>query len=137
MPVALPALAPGCNILSERNRRTHRDNMNYPDFQAPAELYLGRDWPTAAAQGSRIFTTAAKAIRFAIEEAAPVSLHGARLLIGTTSFSGDELERLYRSASYPLPRKRQQRRRPCRSHRSNTLPQMTMRSYTAPIILAL
>ncbi|MEO8683469.1 MAG: hypothetical protein ABI414_01375 [Devosia sp.] len=109
--------------------------MNYPDFQAPAELYLGRDWPTAAAQGSRIFTTAAKAIRFAIEEAAPVSLHGARLLIGTASFSGDELVRLYRSAGYPLPRKRQQRRRPVPSYRSSTLPLMAMRNYTAPIAL--
>ena len=109
--------------------------MTYPDFQAPAELYLGRDWPTAAAQGSRIFATAAKAIRFAIEEAAPVSLHGARLLIGTASFSGEELVRLYRSASYPLPRKRRQLRRPVSSHRSNTLPPMAMRNYAAPITL--
>jgi len=107
--------------------------MNYPDFQAPAELYLGRDLPTAAAQGSRIFTSAAKAIRFAIEEAAPVSLHGARLLVGTASFSGDELVRLYRSASYPLPRKRQQSRRPVSSYRSNSVPPMAMPKYAASV----
>lgn len=109
--------------------------MNYPDFQAPAELYLGRDWPTAAAQGSRIFSTAAKAIRFAIEEAAPVSLHGSRLLIGTTSFSGDELVRLYRSGGYPLPRKRQQRHRADPAYRSNIVPPMAQRTYPAPVSL--
>jgi hypothetical protein len=108
--------------------------MNYPDFQAPAELYLGRDWPTAAAQGSRIFITAAKAIRFAIEEAAPVSLHGARLLIGTASFSGEELVRLYGSAGYPLPRKRQQRR--AKSNRSSRLPLMAAQNYATSITLA-
>ena len=100
--------------------------MTYPDFQTPAELYLGRDWPTAAAQGARSFSTAAKAIRFAIEEAAPVSLHGARLLIGAASFSGEELMRLYHSTSYPLPRKRRERQRPIRSHRANAVPPTAM-----------
>lgn len=103
--------------------------MNYPDFQAPAELYLGRDWPTAAAQGSRIFTSAAKAIRFAIEEAAPVSLHGARLMIGPNSFSGEDLARLYQSAGYPLTRKRNERRRRVTPHRANIVPPMAMRRH--------
>ena len=35
----------------------------------------------------------------------PVSLRGARLLIGTESFSGDDLIRLHRSPDFPLPRK--------------------------------
>ena len=105
--------------------------MTYPDFQTPAALYLGRDWPTAAAQGARSFSTAAKAIRFAIEEAAPVSLHGARLLIGTTSFSGDDLVRLYRSAGYPLPRKYRERRRPAVARRWTVRPTMTRPNYPA------
>ncbi|MGV8952771.1 MAG: hypothetical protein ACOH2M_16855 [Cypionkella sp.] len=110
--------------------------MTNPDFQAPAELYLGRDWPTAAAQGSRIFTSAAKAIRFAVEEAAPVSLHGARLQIGTSSFSGEDLVRLYTSASYPLARKRQERRRRAPSQRLNLVPPMAMRSYPTGLTAA-
>ena len=65
--------------------------MTYPDFHAGAELYLGSDRQTATAQGPRAFRTAAHAIRFALEEAAPVSLRGAQLTIGERSFSGGEL----------------------------------------------
>jgi hypothetical protein len=89
--------------------------MTYPDFQARAELYLGSDWQTASAQGARSFRTAAQAIRFALEEAAPVSLRGARLIIGDMTFSREQLTWLYRSPDYPLPRKHQDN--PSRSRR--------------------
>nr|WP_295891415.1 hypothetical protein [uncultured Devosia sp.] len=79
--------------------------MTYPDFHARAELYLGSDRHTAIAQGARRFASAAQAIRFAIEEAAPVSLHGAMLKIGDATFAGDDLAALYRSAAFPLPRR--------------------------------
>lgn len=81
--------------------------MTSIDFHARAELYLGSDWQAAAAQGPKTFRTAAQAIRFALEEAAPVSLHGARLRIGARTYSNDELSWLYRSPDYPFPRKRQ------------------------------
>ncbi len=81
--------------------------MTHTDYLAQAELYLGRDWASAAAQGPRHFRTAAGALRFALEHAAPVSLRGAKLEIGPHSFTGDALLALYRSADYPLPRKRQ------------------------------
>jgi len=81
-------------------------NLNY---QAPAALYLGRDWDTAAASGPRAFRLAAHALRFALEEAAPVSLRGARLHVGDHVFTGSDLEHLYRAQSYPLERKRQAR----------------------------
>jgi hypothetical protein len=83
--------------------------MTHPDYFARAELYLGRDQPSAAAQGPRTFSTAAKALRFALEEAAPVSLHGAWLQVGTARFSGSELAWLYHSPDYPLPRKQPRR----------------------------
>jgi hypothetical protein len=79
--------------------------MTHTDYLARAELYLGSDQHTAFAQGPRSFRTAAQAIRFAVEHAAPVSLHGARLVIGKESFSGDDLIRLHRSPDFPLPRK--------------------------------
>jgi hypothetical protein len=80
--------------------------MLHSEYLARAELYLGRDWQSAVAAGPRGFPTAANALRFALEEAAPVSLHGARLRIGEKIFTGDELVSLYRDRRYPLPRKR-------------------------------
>jgi hypothetical protein len=79
--------------------------MTYPDFNARAELYLGSDRHTAIAQGARTFATAAQAVRFAFEEAAPVSLHGAMLKVGDATYTGDDLAALYRSAAFPLPRR--------------------------------
>ena len=79
--------------------------MTQLNYLAPAELFLGSDRDTARALGPRSFRTAAQAIRFAIEHAAPVSLHGARLIVGSDSFTGRDLPRLHRSPDYPLPRK--------------------------------
>jgi len=79
--------------------------MTYSNYLAPAELYLGRDWETAAALGPRAFKFAANALRFAFEEAAPISLRGARLYDGKQMFAGTDLLELYRSETYPLPRK--------------------------------
>ncbi|MDX6766955.1 MAG: hypothetical protein SFU85_09200 [Candidatus Methylacidiphilales bacterium] len=79
--------------------------MTSQDYLAPAELYLGSDRISAAAHGPRAFRTAAKALRFAIEEAAPVSLRGARLRIGDKSFARADMLALYNSRRYPLARK--------------------------------
>jgi hypothetical protein len=76
------------------------------DYLARAELYLGSDWDTATLLGSRAFRRAAHALRFAFEEAAPISLKGACLRIGEHQFDGQELRGLYISQHYPLPRKR-------------------------------
>ena len=81
--------------------------MTSIDYNAPAELYLGSDRQTAAAQGPRRFRTLTQAIRFAFEEAAPVSLRGAQLIAEGRTYSAAELNWLYRSADYPLARKRQ------------------------------
>ena len=79
--------------------------MTNQDFLAAAELYLGSDRLSAMAQGPRAFGSAAKALRFAIEEAAPVSLRGARLRIGAKSFARADMLALYNSRRYPLARK--------------------------------
>jgi hypothetical protein len=76
------------------------------DYLARAELHLGSDWDTATSLGARPFRRAANALRFAFEEAAPISLRGARLTIGERQFAGRALRRLYTSFDYPLPRKR-------------------------------
>ena len=79
--------------------------MTHFDFQAPAALYLGSDAHTAASQGPRSFRTAAQALRFALEEAAPVSLRGASLQLAGKRYDNSQMSRLYRSAHYPYPRK--------------------------------
>jgi hypothetical protein len=79
--------------------------MTNNDYLAAAELYLGSDRHSALAHGPREFRTAAKALRFAIEEAAPVSLRGARLLMGGKTFARADMLALYHSRRYPLARK--------------------------------
>lgn len=91
--------------------------MTHLNFHARAELYLGSDRPTAMAQGSRSFATAAQAIRFALEEAAPVSLRGASLEVGTATFERDDLLALYHSPAFPLPRRRDIKRAQARRAR--------------------
>jgi hypothetical protein len=78
--------------------------MKSIDYNARAELFLGSDRATALAQGPRSFRTAAQALCFAFEQAAPVSLRGASLRVGKQSFIGDELSQLYRNPDYPLSR---------------------------------
>jgi hypothetical protein len=79
--------------------------MRSLDYQEAAELYLGSDLAAAISQGPRSFGTAAKALRFAFEEAAPVSLRGAVLRVGHCVIRRDTMLQLYRGPGYPLPRK--------------------------------
>jgi hypothetical protein len=64
-------------------------------LDAPGELFLGSDAATALAQGPRRFRSALKAIRFAMEQAAPVSLRGARLEIDGQTFGPDQIRRIH------------------------------------------
>ncbi|WP_164550485.1 hypothetical protein, partial [Devosia equisanguinis] len=58
-------------------------------------LFLGSDHQTARTLGPRHFRSAAKAVRFAMEHAAPVSLHGALLTIGNRQFGPHQIRRLH------------------------------------------
>lgn len=70
--------------------------MHLQILDAPGELFLGSDHQTALAQGSRHFASAAKAVRFAMEQAAPVSLHGAMLKIGDRTLPAATIRQLHR-----------------------------------------
>jgi hypothetical protein len=79
--------------------------MTNQDYFSAAELYLGSNRQAANAQGPRIFRSIAAALRFALEEAAPVSLRGARLKVGRRTFAPAAMLALYNSETYPLARK--------------------------------
>lgn len=74
------------------------------DYSAQADLFLGSTTQNAVAAGSRHFSTAASAIRFAIEHAAPVSMRGAALVTNGRTLRGRQILALYESVAYPLTR---------------------------------
>lgn len=69
--------------------------MKTIDLTRPADLYLGTDHMIARAQGHRHFSNAFAAIRFAMEQAAPVSLRGAMLRLGDDWLDGNDIRALY------------------------------------------
>jgi len=80
--------------------------MNNFDYSGPAELYIadrrriGRNSMTY-----RKFETAAKAIRYSIEELPGASLPGTILEANEQRFRHREIRKLYESRAYPLPRR--------------------------------
>jgi hypothetical protein len=76
------------------------------DYAASAELFMPKRKPgTRQALSYRRFTTAAEAIRFAIEEFPSIRTLGAWMQVGEERFNGDDIRRLYESASYPRRRR--------------------------------
>lgn len=80
----------------DRQGASRKNTVNTQILDAPGELFLGSDVATALAQGSRHFRSAAKAVRFAMEHAAPVSLRGAMLKIGDRCLGPAEIRQLHR-----------------------------------------
>ena len=74
-------------------------------YSDPADLFLGRDPKIARGLGFKRFDNAAAAIRFAVEDASPMSLRGAALEVGDVRYSGREIAALYAADAYPLTRK--------------------------------
>ena len=72
------------------------------DYNAPAELYPGRNRKSAKKVSYRRFETAADAIRFAIEELPELLLLGACIEINEQQLSYKDIQALYASEQYPL-----------------------------------
>ena len=98
--------------LAASGSRRCKEIMSTIKMNANAALYLGSDWHAAQNEGARHFPTAAQAVRFAMEEAAPVSLKGALLVVDGRSIAGDGIASLYRSPAYPFRHKVTRRYRP-------------------------
>lgn len=78
--------------------------MHKFDYNAPAELYPGRNRNCARKAGYRRFETAADAIRFAVEELPEQLLLGACIEIDERRLNHQEIQSLYESEQYPLQR---------------------------------
>lgn len=79
----------------QRPKRKKKRYMNTAILNRPGELFLGSDRATAIAQGPRPFRSSAKALSFAMEQAAPVSLRGAMLRIDGQTFERNQIIGLY------------------------------------------
>ena len=76
------------------------------DYSCEAELFpFARASVQAAPLGYRRFTTAADAIRFAIEELPPQFLSGTYLEVDEARYESKEIRHLYESIDYPLVRR--------------------------------
>jgi hypothetical protein len=75
------------------------------DYSTPAELFMAkRQGGSRQPLGYRRFTSAAEAIRFAVEDFPAMRTLGAWIQVGDDRFDSDEIQRLYDSSDYPLPR---------------------------------
>lgn len=70
--------------------------MNHHLLNQPGELYLGSSTETAINLGARRFPTVRKAVRFALEQAAPVSLRGALLIAAGHVLGPAQIRELHR-----------------------------------------
>jgi hypothetical protein len=71
------------------------------DYNAPAELFLSK-YPKNSRAKYRRFTTAADAIKYAVEDLGTARGLGAWLQIGDERFNSDDIQRLYEASDYPL-----------------------------------
>jgi hypothetical protein len=76
------------------------------DYAAAAELFMPKGKRGARQPLSyRRFSTAAEAIRFAVEELPAVRALGPWMQVGDERFSSEDILRLYESTSYPRRRR--------------------------------
>jgi hypothetical protein len=77
------------------------------DYRTEAELFplIRRKFTKGGSVGYKRFTSAADAIRFAVEELAPDLLRGAYLEVAEERFDANGIRHLHESDTYPLVRR--------------------------------
>jgi hypothetical protein len=71
------------------------------DYNAPAELFLAKRTRNGRKNYQR-FTTAAEAIRYAVEDLRTPKALGACLQVGDERFDSSDIQHLYEADDYPL-----------------------------------
>ena len=75
------------------------------DYSGVAELYSTRDRKSGRSSGYKRFDSAAEAVLFFIEQLPTSSQAGAYLEIDEARFGHRDIQRLYGSPNFPLPRR--------------------------------
>jgi hypothetical protein len=83
--------------------RRQLEDMHGFDYDAPAELFPSRSRKGRSISYRR-FDTAAKALRFSIEDVPESAMLGAYLEVNEARFGLPEIRFLYESPAYPLAR---------------------------------
>jgi hypothetical protein len=79
--------------------------MNNFNYDVPAELFMTRRRVGSRQRlHYRRFSTAAEAIRFAVEEFPSLRVLGAWMQVGDERFDAEAIHDLYQNSSYPLQR---------------------------------
>jgi hypothetical protein len=76
------------------------------DYAAPGELFSARSISMRSRVTYKRFDSAAKAIRFAVEEMPADSLRSTTLEVAEVRLRGDEIRELYQHPDYPFRRKK-------------------------------
>ena len=79
-------------------------DLNRFDYGAPAELFPSRIKKGKGRVTYKRFSTAAEALRYAVEEISAAALLGAYLEVDEARFGMQEIRYLYDNAAYPLKR---------------------------------
>ena len=85
---------------------TDTNTIDVFDYGTSAELFSARRSNGRRQQlDYRRFSSAAEALRFAVEDLPPQFFLGTYLQVDESRYQGAEIHRLYVSSQYPLPRK--------------------------------
>lgn len=84
--------------------RRYAQNLNGFDYNAPAELFPSRNKKCRTQARYKRFSTAAEAVRFAVEDVPAPAMVGAYLVVEDARFGADEIHYLYDHAGFPLKR---------------------------------
>ncbi len=93
------------NAQAVNRARQQAQDLTEFDYNSSAELFPSRGRRNSGGIKYRRFSTAAEALRFAVEELPPPALAGAYLEVDELRFGFREIQSLYENAAYPLRRR--------------------------------